>query len=58
MLELMSGGDLREFLIDGGQLEESTAKYFFLQMVLALEYINLIRFFLNYRLLILVYPSW
>jgi hypothetical protein len=29
MLELMSGGDLREFSIDGGQLEESTAKYFF-----------------------------
>ncbi|EFX65486.1 hypothetical protein DAPPUDRAFT_333155 [Daphnia pulex] len=33
MLELMSGGDLREFLIDGRQLEESTAKYFFLQMI-------------------------
>jgi hypothetical protein len=29
MLELMSGGDLRGFFIDGGQFEESTAKYYF-----------------------------
>jgi serine/threonine protein kinase len=36
----MNGGDLRQFLNEKGQLEEATAKYFFLQMVLALQYIH------------------
>ena len=38
ILELMSGGDLSTRLSDIHQLVESTAKYYFLQLVLAVEY--------------------
>lgn len=36
----MNGGDLQKRIKDGGQMEESTAKYYFIQLVLAVKYLH------------------
>lgn len=38
ILELMSGGDLHSRIKKKSQLRESTAKYYFIQLLLAIEY--------------------
>ena len=40
VLELMKGGDLQKRIKDQGQMEESTAKYYFIQLVLAVQYLH------------------
>ncbi len=40
VLELMNGGDLQKRIKDVGQMEESTAKYYFIQLVLAVKYLH------------------
>ncbi len=40
VLELMKGGDLQKRIKDQGQMEESTAKYYFMQLVLAAQYLH------------------
>lgn len=36
----MKGGDLQKRIKDQGQMEESTAKYYFMQLVLAAQYLH------------------